>query len=644
MAVGQVSFSDPIPVNSYAQTDTEFVIDGEVDVATDGDGVWIAAWRAFGDPNGPYGIDTDLFYARSADGGATWSAAQPLNTTATIDGDTDFDDKPSLATDGLGNWVAVWESSDTLGDTIGTDRDILVTRSSNDGVSWSAPAAVNSNAATDGPIPAGDWQPRIATDGSGAWMVVWESTDSQNGTIEDDFDILSALSLDNGATWSDPVPVNTTAGTDQQSAGADNAQDEWPQPAFVSGSTWIVVWHSTFPLDGIGTDADILIARTTDGGQSWSDPLPLNTNAAGDSADATDWFPDLATDGQGTWVAVWQSFGTLGGDSDVLVARSGDGGMSWSSPEALNAYASSDRTTGELVDADIFPRIATDGLGNWVAAWQTTYSFGGFIGTDWDIVTARSIDGGVRWLYPAPLVPPPLKNTRKGNDPLLGNWSVRIAADGSGDWVAAWESTEDVDGNIDEDWDIFSAATSLPEAMDTDGDGIPDDLEGDGDPDGDGTPNYLDDDSDGDGLDDSYEGTADPDFDGTPNFLDLDSDNDGVSDQEEVSAGTDPYTPDASRHCIAAAVLGSRPYASLLPRIRSFRDRYLLTNAVGTAIADSYYRISPEAIQVSDGLRRWSTEGAQVPDIAVIVLIVLGATVTWSTFTARSGRGSGATS
>ena len=30
-----------------------------------------------------------------------------------------------MATDGAGNWVAVWQSNDSLGDTIGTDFDIL---------------------------------------------------------------------------------------------------------------------------------------------------------------------------------------------------------------------------------------------------------------------------------------------------------------------------------------------------------------------------------------------------------------------------------------------------------------------------------------------------------------------------------------
>eukprot|EP01043_Picozoa_sp_COSAG02_P066618 COSAG02_NODE_10429_length_1942_cov_1.404775_1_plen_221_part_10 len=56
---------------------------------------------------------------------------------------------------------------------------------------------------------------------------------------------------------------------------------------------------------------------------------------------------------------------------------------------------------------------------------------------------------------------------------------------------------------------------------DDDADGISNAVEGTGDADQDGTPNYLDLDSDGDMVLDSQEGTGDSDLDGVPNFLDL---------------------------------------------------------------------------------------------------------------------------
>lgn len=54
-----------------------------------------------------------------------------------------------------------------------------------------------------------------------------------------------------------------------------------------------------------------------------ADPAALNTNAA--SPVGSDSLPQLTTDGEGNWVAVWNSNddvgGTIGGDLDILVAR-----------------------------------------------------------------------------------------------------------------------------------------------------------------------------------------------------------------------------------------------------------------------------------------------------------------------------------
>ena len=99
---------------------------------------------------------------------------------------------------------------------------------------------------------------------------------------------------------------------------------------------------------------------------------------------------------------------------------------------------------------------------------------------------------------------------------------------------------------------------------DSDGDGIPDSIEGNGDADGDGIPNRLDLDSDGDVISDAIEGVADIDGDGVSNFLDLDSDGDGYSDEVEAFlARTDPY--DADSHPTMPLPLA--PWSYLLPVI-----------------------------------------------------------------------------
>lgn len=79
---------------------------------------------------------------------------------------------------------------------------------------------------------------------------------------------------------------------------------------------------------------------------------------------------------------------------------------------------------------------------------------------------------------------------------------------------------------------FYLSAGSLPPCTtdDCDNNGIKNSEEGDGDPDGDGIPSYMDDDNDGDDVPDPRDGTNDTDGDGIKNFDDKDSDNDGIID------------------------------------------------------------------------------------------------------------------
>jgi parallel beta-helix repeat protein/predicted outer membrane repeat protein len=124
-------------------------------------------------------------------------------------------------------------------------------------------------------------------------------------------------------------------------------------------------------------------------------------------------------------------------------------------------------------------------------------------------------------------------------------------ADSDGDGIS---NGDEGAGDPDED------GTSNYLDLDSDGDGIPDAEEGSEDRDGDTVPNFLDTDSDGDGISDAYEGTYDPDDDGIPNYLDGDSDGDYFSDAFERIVGTDPY--DAND--VPAVPLAAWPVALVL--------------------------------------------------------------------------------
>ncbi len=448
-ALGQAcpQVTDPQPLNTNAESDGG--VDGSPQITTDGQGLWIAVWYSGNDLGGTIGIDRDILVARSTDNGATWSDPAPLNTNAASDvGD---DKEPQLTVDAGGNWLAVWRSDDDLKGTIGSDRDILFSRSTDDGVTWTDPAPLNTNAAADEGL---DSSPQVSTDRQGLWIAVWYSWDDLGGTIGPDGDILFARSTDNGVTWTDPAPLNINA-------ASDSAMDWFPQVTTDGMGHWIAVWSSAGDLGSpIGDDSDILFALSTDDGLTWSAPAPLNNDASVDAGG--DARPQVAMGGAGHWVAVWDSEELPGTDLDIHFALSTDDGVNWTDPAPLNTNTESD-----FLYDDSSPQLATDGMGTWVAVWDFEMNpFG-----DSDILFSLSMDDGTTWGVPTPL------NTNAPFDPWLSpDRGVALATDRAGNWVGVWWSWGDLGGTIGPDADILFARFQFSPGdclcpIDLDGDG-----------------------------------------------------------------------------------------------------------------------------------------------------------------------------
>jgi cysteine-rich repeat protein len=421
-------FGPPLPVNAVAASDT--AVDGAPRLATDGQGTWLTVWAT----TGAFGADSDVLSARSTDHGISWTSPVPVNGSAATDETFDF--APAIATDGAGTWVVVWAA------TNGGDTDIFVARSTNAGTTWSAPAPLYADAASD---IGNDDRPQIAFDDAGTWLVVWDAP----GRFGNDRDVLYARSLDGGVGWTAPAAVGSNATTDR-------GTDQRPQAASDGAGGWLVVWASTDSLGNtIGIDFDILVTRSTDGGATWSPVRALNGNAIGDQT--LDDRPQLATDRAGRWVVVWVSDDTLGNtvgpDLDVLIARSVDGGITWSTPHALNGNAATD--TG----ADGAPVVATDGQGTWVAVWETNDPMGGALGGTYDVVMAHSLDGGANWSAPHQLDPEAPSDARRDVSPQIvtdahGVWNAVWAGAGGmlgadGDVLRAGGRERCGDGNVD---------------------------------------------------------------------------------------------------------------------------------------------------------------------------------------------------
>ena len=320
-----LDFDASIMLTDTADADTYPSID------TNGRGIWIVAWHS---SEGSSLNDTDIFISRSTDDGNSWMTPVALNNNATIDSVRDF--IPSIVTDGNGNWVAVWHTT--------TGWRIMRAFSNDEGVTWSDPSSIG--------IYGRNAFAKVTTDKAGKWIAVWYAQDGYHGT---DWDIFYAISSDNGVSWSSNGPLNQNASTDLR-------DDADPTTATDGLGTWITVWRSTIEVEGILED-NILLARSTNYGETWSEPIILNTLP---TSSGRNFAPELTTDGVGNWVVVWYS-----PYSDILMVRSVDNGNTWTNPSSI-------------VGVGDEPDVATDLKGHWTTIAGDTCSGSSDNGNTWN--------------------------------------------------------------------------------------------------------------------------------------------------------------------------------------------------------------------------------------------------------------------
>lgn len=299
------------------------------------------------------GITTsNVVVARSSDGGQTWGSTATAVTPGNVS-----DDKEMLGADdwpgSQGALYVAWDRTDT---GPGNPQTVYISSSANGGTTWSAPVAVSPASETRVLYA----QPAVAPDHS--VYVVWDDY----GTAGLSHIMVSHCFAGRSSTCMPPTVAGVSKvnldgpgpyhGTDACAGGLGSdcyAIAAQPHRGIAAGPTIAVDGSGAVSLTWTDAPApdttDIVFARSTDGGQTWS-TTTLNDDAS--AATNYDFLPWLTVDPRtGMLVATFYSTrnDSAHEKTDVYLTDSTDSGLHWS-PNQRVTGVSSDEGSGTGAD------------------------------------------------------------------------------------------------------------------------------------------------------------------------------------------------------------------------------------------------------------------------------------------------------
>lgn len=199
------------------------------------------------------------------------------------------------------------------------DNGVFLSASADRGKTWGPPVAVH----VGGSVEFDDKEAVIVDTRAdspyrGRVYVGWDSIPDDGNEI-----LRVSWSSDGGQSFSPPADLHTR--------GANLGIIPLVGPGGIVHAVW-------FHADGNRCPCSILSSRSEDGGTTWSAPVQVSAvNGAGVRSLRTGGLPAAAVDPRdGRLYAVWQDDAFTGGVDQVLMARSEDGGLTWSPAQAVS--------------------------------------------------------------------------------------------------------------------------------------------------------------------------------------------------------------------------------------------------------------------------------------------------------------------
>jgi len=253
----------------------------------------------------------------STDRGATWSSAFTISSEIPDEkGTTTIDNAPSSRF--YGRVYSAW--TDAI-----SPFPLLFSYSSDRGHSWKASNAVY----TPSVSPGSGGCVRTARDGN--VYVSWAVLTNTFPYIEDSVGF--AISTDGGASWPAPRIVYDVNGIGLTLPSKNNIRVNGLPQLDVDRSDgprsgWIYIVTTEKDLSPAGSDPDIILHRSTDGGQSWSGGIRVNQDSLNNGK--IQYFPAINVDSSGGINIIYYDDRNTSSDSaEIMLARSTDGGITW---------------------------------------------------------------------------------------------------------------------------------------------------------------------------------------------------------------------------------------------------------------------------------------------------------------------------